>query len=217
MAEQTNWSSQQDEILIDFVRNHEALFNVKSSEHRKTKLKTSLWREIGAMLSKTDTDCNKRWAYIRDYYIRKRGKPSPGSVGEAVKKRSELLSFLDDCPIKRRTASYIENNEETSESSQEDTDQIDTPIISKIDSAEEQSYTTSRNVCTLEPIKSEIYSTPSIASTSRTTSPLAIFAPRPQHVQGGQDENDLFFASMATIVKNYLHQNRLGSEWRLLL
>ncbi|GFR22365.1 hypothetical protein TNCT_159511 [Trichonephila clavata] len=32
---------------------------------------------------------------MRDYYIRRRGKPGSGSSGFAAKKRSELLSFLD--------------------------------------------------------------------------------------------------------------------------
>lgn len=43
----------------------------------------------------SDVECSKRWQYIRDYYIRKKGKPGTGSPGEAAKKRTTLLSFLD--------------------------------------------------------------------------------------------------------------------------
>ncbi|CAF4956656.1 unnamed protein product [Pieris macdunnoughi] len=46
------------------------------------------------------SDCCKRWAYVRDYYIRRKGKP--GSGGEAAKKRSVLLSFLDSLPSSQR-------------------------------------------------------------------------------------------------------------------
>lgn len=48
-----NWCGEQDEILIDFVRNHEPLFNVKSAEYRKMELKQKLWHEVGTILGKT--------------------------------------------------------------------------------------------------------------------------------------------------------------------
>ncbi|XP_030031640.1 uncharacterized protein LOC115448369 [Manduca sexta] len=98
------WSSEHDEILIGFVRTHEAIYNIKSKEYRKTHLKQNLWRQIGKILNKTDTDCSKRWCYIRDYYIRRRGKPGTGSSGEAAKKRSDLLSFLDSFPSSQRSS-----------------------------------------------------------------------------------------------------------------
>jgi hypothetical protein len=53
MAQQNNWSSEQDEIVIDFVRNHEALYNVKSADYRKMQLKQKLWYEVGTILHKT--------------------------------------------------------------------------------------------------------------------------------------------------------------------
>lgn len=48
-----SWSSEDDELLIDFVRNHEAIYNIKSKEYRKTQLKQNWWREIGEILNKT--------------------------------------------------------------------------------------------------------------------------------------------------------------------
>lgn len=53
MSQPINWSSEQDEILIDFVRSHESLYNVKSTDYRKTQLKQKLWHEIGAILHRT--------------------------------------------------------------------------------------------------------------------------------------------------------------------
>ena len=47
-------------------------------------------------------DCCKRWTYIRDYYVRRKGNPGTGSVGEAAKKRSALLLFLDSIPSAKR-------------------------------------------------------------------------------------------------------------------
>ena len=53
MSSNSNWSSEDDETLIDFVRNHEAIYNIKSKEYRKTQLKQNWWREIGEILNKT--------------------------------------------------------------------------------------------------------------------------------------------------------------------
>lgn len=44
-----SWSSEDDEIVIDFVRNHEA--NIKSKDYRKSQLKQNWWREIGEILN----------------------------------------------------------------------------------------------------------------------------------------------------------------------
>lgn len=49
-----------------------------------------------------DSDCCKRWAYVRDYYIRRKGKPGTGSGGEAEKNRSVLISFLDSLPSSQK-------------------------------------------------------------------------------------------------------------------
>ncbi|XP_063585206.1 uncharacterized protein LOC134762592 [Penaeus indicus] len=96
------WNGEEDEILIDFVRNNEALYNVKSKEYRKTQMKQNLWSDVGNILQKSGNDCSKRWIYIRDYYIRRKGNPCTGSAGEAIKKRSDLLSFLDSIPSAKR-------------------------------------------------------------------------------------------------------------------
>ncbi|KAL4112856.1 hypothetical protein QTP88_016576 [Uroleucon formosanum] len=96
------WTSENDEQLIDFVKNHEALYNIKSKEYRQAQMKQNLWNEIGITLQKSGSDCSKRWAYVRDYYIRRKGKPGTGSGGEAAKNRSVLLSFLDSLPSSQR-------------------------------------------------------------------------------------------------------------------
>lgn len=44
------WTLEEDEILIDFVKNHEPLYNVKCKDYRKTQLKLNLWREIANIM-----------------------------------------------------------------------------------------------------------------------------------------------------------------------
>jgi hypothetical protein len=64
--------------------------------------KRALYTEINNFFVILDKDCSKRWAFIRDYYIRKQGKPGAESAGEAAKKDQNLLSFLDSCPNGKR-------------------------------------------------------------------------------------------------------------------
>lgn len=47
------WTSENDEQLIDFVKNHEALYNIKSKEYRQAQMKQNLWNEIGITLQKS--------------------------------------------------------------------------------------------------------------------------------------------------------------------
>ncbi|GFR25042.1 hypothetical protein TNCT_432951 [Trichonephila clavata] len=54
----------------------------------KVQAKQHLWESIGITLEKSGSDSCKRWGYVRDYYIRRRGKPGSGSSGFAAKKRS---------------------------------------------------------------------------------------------------------------------------------
>ncbi|GFR33724.1 uncharacterized protein TNCT_90631 [Trichonephila clavata] len=95
MSSNIFWTLEEDEVLIDFVRNHDVLYNIKHQDYRKTQIKQHLWENIGTTLEKSASDCCKRWGYVRDYYIRRRGKPGSCSSGIAAKKRSDLLSFLD--------------------------------------------------------------------------------------------------------------------------
>lgn len=48
-----DWTSEFDEVLIDFVKNHEALYNVKCNDYRKNQLKQNFWKEIGNNLKRT--------------------------------------------------------------------------------------------------------------------------------------------------------------------
>ncbi|GFW34703.1 uncharacterized protein TNCV_953311 [Trichonephila clavipes] len=112
------WIPEEDEILIDFVRNHELLYNIRHPDYRKAQAKQHLWESIGTTLEKSGYDCCKRWGYVRDYYIRRRGKPGSGSSGIAAKKRSELLSFLDSFAVSERTTTTVGSSQGLSDVTQ---------------------------------------------------------------------------------------------------
>lgn len=49
------WTLEQDEMLIDFVKNHELLYNVKCKDYRKTQTKLHLWKKIANILGDNKT------------------------------------------------------------------------------------------------------------------------------------------------------------------
>ncbi|CAH2102445.1 unnamed protein product [Euphydryas editha] len=217
MSSRSKWSSEEDEILIDFVRNHEAIYNIKSKEYRKTQLKQNWWREIGEILNKTDSDCSKRWCYLRDYYIRRRGKGT-GSSREVAKKRSDFLSFLDSLPSPQRSSItnvvyespgdnsvIIENNHDKSERTE--TPRDGTIILENTHTNEETQLNTQEIenvICDNNDHKKDNRA----KSDKRKHNALSQECPNLlkqianwNSTQNGLDENDLFFGSMAEIVK----------------
>ncbi|XP_047023041.1 uncharacterized protein LOC124632303 [Helicoverpa zea] len=209
-----SWSSEDDEILIDFVRNHEAIYNIKSKDYRKSQLKQNWWREIGEILNKTASDCSKRWCYIRDYYIRRRGKPGTGSSGEAAKKRSDLLSFLDSLPSSQRgsitnvvdenigdSSVKMENTHDISEGIQ--TPEDGTKIMENTHNSEETLSNTQgkEDIHKENKAKSSDKKRKHIHTHSQERLNLLKKIVDRNYTQSGLDENDLFFGSMAKIVK----------------
>lgn len=65
----TEWTSEQDEILIDFVRSHECLYNVQCKDYRKTQLKQSLWKEIAQILQITDNTIIQLLITMNNIYL----------------------------------------------------------------------------------------------------------------------------------------------------
>ncbi|XP_036329495.1 uncharacterized protein LOC118741610 [Rhagoletis pomonella] len=75
--------------IENIFKSNECLYNQSSEGYRHTQAKQRLWNEIGDALQKTGLVCSKRWTYVHDYYIRRRGKP--GTV-HRVKQLKDVLS-----------------------------------------------------------------------------------------------------------------------------
>lgn len=158
----------------------------------------------------TDSDCSKRWCYIRDYYIRHRGKPGTGSSGEAAKKRSDLLSFLDSLPSSQRSSItnvvaenlgdnsvIMENSHDISEVMQ--TSEDGTIIMENTHNSEETQSNT-QEIENKDDSKASDKKRKHNAHSQERLNLLKQIANR-NATQSGLDENDLFFGSMAKIVK----------------
>ncbi|KAF6211570.1 hypothetical protein GE061_012083 [Apolygus lucorum] len=92
------FSTEEDEFLIDFVRDHPILYDMKDTEFKNTSKKDEIWNEAGKVLEKDGRECKTRWKSIRDHY--KRGKrEEKGSTEKVAKKKRagywKRLQFLD--------------------------------------------------------------------------------------------------------------------------
>ncbi|XP_072384300.1 uncharacterized protein [Diabrotica undecimpunctata] len=207
------WTIENDEILIDYVRKNEALYNIKHKDYRKSQLKQNLWEEIGAHLETTGIDCSKRWAYVRDYYIRRRGKLVSGTIGEAAKKRSAHLTFLDSMPsVQRKSTTNFVGVEfiqdEADFVDEEQADNKDNTFIREnkdIEIIYDEHYKSEFSEdCNNEEesVVTDILKDKKRKMSTKSDESLALLkSVNERNNQDEVDETDLFFQSMAKIVK----------------
>ncbi|KAK9874371.1 hypothetical protein WA026_002718 [Henosepilachna vigintioctopunctata] len=157
-------------------------------------------------------NCSKRWAYIRDYYIRRRGKQGTGSSGEAAKKRSNLLSFLDRySSIKRSTTSNMSDIYEGTE------ELVESNNATSGENQNEESWEVTENIKEEEPeLESQVQrvETPRISHSQERLHLLKQIVERQFSTAEGEDETDLFFSSMAKIVKGFHLGNVQRFGWK---
>ncbi|GFQ66716.1 uncharacterized protein TNCT_521251 [Trichonephila clavata] len=187
------------------MRNHDVLYNIRHPDYRKVQAKQHLWESIGITLEKSGSDSCKRWGYVRDYYIRRRGKPGSGSSGFAAKKRSELLSFLDSFATSQRpTTTNVGSSHGLSDVAQlsptepniDTRPEIITPDILEHDSNDE--FGTMEKFDSMTPKKKK-----KLTHSEERLKLLKQIAERKVAPQNEPDEVDLFFGSMAKIFKRF--------------
>ncbi|GFT37009.1 uncharacterized protein TNCV_175281 [Trichonephila clavipes] len=198
MSSNIFWIPEEDEILIDFVRNHELLYNIRHPDYRKAQAKQHLWESIGTTLEQSGYDCCKRWGYVRDYYIRRRGKPGSSSSGIAAKKRSELLSFLDSFAVSQRTTTTNVGLSDVTQFSSTEPDFDSGPEILDPDSNDYFGKMEEEKFQGTPPPKKK-----KITHSEERFKLLKQIAERKVAPQNEQDEADLFFGSMAKIYKRF--------------
>ncbi|XP_072383971.1 uncharacterized protein [Diabrotica undecimpunctata] len=108
----------EDELLIDLVKQHPALYNCKLKSYRDIVLRNKIWKQVGVSLNKSENDCKARWKHIRDYYRKRRNEAMKelGSSSQTMEnsdffKKNQNLLFLENTAIaETETASSLENN-----------------------------------------------------------------------------------------------------------
>ncbi|XP_046383401.1 uncharacterized protein LOC124171388 [Ischnura elegans] len=67
-----------DELLIDLVKNYPVLYDRSRKEFRDTSLKDRVWASIGEVLKASGQDCSSRWGTLRDRFVRELKADSSG-------------------------------------------------------------------------------------------------------------------------------------------
>uniref|UniRef100_A0A034VDA4 MADF domain-containing protein n=1 Tax=Bactrocera dorsalis TaxID=27457 RepID=A0A034VDA4_BACDO len=89
------------EKIIDFVRNHEILYNKRHKDFRDREKKQRLWLEIAEQLDITAEAVKGKWTTMRDYFMRTIDKRGNGSVAPLTKRDESLKFLLDTSPPKK--------------------------------------------------------------------------------------------------------------------
>ncbi|KAK1124298.1 hypothetical protein K0M31_006670 [Melipona bicolor] len=132
MTAKFQFSSEEDEKLIENVANYPFLYNICDENYKNHELKENVWKEISYELKRTAADCKKRWRNIRDTFMKiKRGnKQGRGSTAKPKSKWPLLqqLGFLDNV-TSERSNSNMDDLQEDSENSIEEKVSIETSTI----------------------------------------------------------------------------------------
>ncbi|GAB1869233.1 hypothetical protein CAJAP_10312 [Camponotus japonicus] len=62
----TMTSREEDSLLVDLVKGYPHLYNKESRDFKDIIKKNNSWKEIGDILNTTASDCQTRWARLRE-------------------------------------------------------------------------------------------------------------------------------------------------------
>ncbi|XP_039961007.1 uncharacterized protein LOC120775079 [Bactrocera tryoni] len=97
------FTTEDEEKIIDFVRNHEILYNKRHKEFRDSEKKQRLWFEIAEQLDIKAEAVKGKWTTMRDYFMRTKDKRGNGAVAPLTK-RDESLMFLMDTSLRKKSS-----------------------------------------------------------------------------------------------------------------
>nr|XP_020475838.1 uncharacterized protein LOC109971741 isoform X2 [Monopterus albus] len=102
-----HWGPTMDNMLIDFWRKHECLFNSSIDSYYDKDLKAKLWTEFALSIGKPVSDVERRSRSLRTQYGRVLWHPERVSTLKQKMLR-EKLDFLRPYIVRRRSDSYLE-------------------------------------------------------------------------------------------------------------
>ncbi|XP_040003643.1 uncharacterized protein LOC120801140 [Xiphias gladius] len=117
-----HWGPTMDNMLIDFWRKHDCLFNSSVDSYYDKDLKTKLWTEFALSIGKPVSDVERRSRSLRTQYGRVLWHPERVSTVQQKMLR-EKLDFLRPYIVRRRGDSYLE---EKFDDREEDDDEPET-------------------------------------------------------------------------------------------
>ncbi|XP_022161884.1 uncharacterized protein LOC111027775 [Myzus persicae] len=142
MAESQNISKvvfmpDQEEKLIEEVRNNSELYDLSKPSHKDIILKDDIWKNISLKVGRSVDDCKRRWKNIKDTYNRNKRKLGTGSAASSKKKwiLADRVSFLNSVDNERNSTSNIDTPLDDDVSVDTD-DEIDVDNSNKDDNVE---------------------------------------------------------------------------------
>ncbi|XP_034042470.1 uncharacterized protein LOC117524761 [Thalassophryne amazonica] len=114
-----HWGPTLDNMLIDFWRRQECLFNSSLESYYDKDLKTKLWSEFAVSIGKPVSDVERRSRSLRTQYGRVLWHPE--RINTLQKKMlKEKLDFLRPYIVRRRSDSYLDDKFDDGEEDDED-------------------------------------------------------------------------------------------------
>ncbi|XP_022172449.1 uncharacterized protein LOC111035225, partial [Myzus persicae] len=103
------FSPENDELLIEEVRQNTVLYNSQDLKHKDIIYKDEIWKNIAGKVGKSMDDCKKRWKNIRDTHNRYKKRLGTGSASSAKKNWSLAgrVSFLNNVECERNSTSNL--------------------------------------------------------------------------------------------------------------
>ncbi|XP_044072611.1 uncharacterized protein LOC122885502 [Siniperca chuatsi] len=117
-----HWGPTMDNMLIDFWRKHDCLFNSSVDSYYDKDLKTKLWSEFALSIGKPVSDVERRSRSLRTQYGRVLYHPEKVSTSQQKMLR-EKLDFLRPYIVRRRGDSCLE---EKFDDQEEDDEELET-------------------------------------------------------------------------------------------
>ncbi|KAE8299531.1 hypothetical protein D5F01_LYC01935 [Larimichthys crocea] len=102
-----HWGPTMDNMLIDFWRKHDCLFNSSVDSYYDKDLKTKLWSEFALSIGKPVSDVERRSRSLRTQYGRVLWHPERVSTVQQKMLRDKL-DFLRPYIVRRRGDAYLE-------------------------------------------------------------------------------------------------------------
>ncbi|XP_061547332.1 uncharacterized protein LOC133410326 [Phycodurus eques] len=109
-----HWGAKRDNILIDFWKRHECLFNSSLESFYDRDMKTKLWSECALLIGKSVCDVVRRSRSLRTQYGRVLWHPERVNTFQQRMLR-EKLDFLRPYIVRRRGDSYPEDKSDDHE------------------------------------------------------------------------------------------------------
>ncbi|XP_053185076.1 uncharacterized protein LOC128368310 [Scomber japonicus] len=114
-----HWGPTMDNMLIDFWRKHECLFNSSLETYYDKHLKTKLWTEFAVSIGKPVADVERRSRSLRTQYGRLLWHPERVNTFQQRMLR-EKLDFLRPYIVRRRGDLYLEDKFDDQEDEEEE-------------------------------------------------------------------------------------------------